>query len=81
MQRKVLPMMDTTAEALAVQVDVLRRMTGPQRFMVAVEMSMAMRELAAARLHAEHPDWSDLEIQRQLLRYAFAGGDLPEVLR
>ncbi len=74
-------MMDTTPEALAVQADVLRRMTGGQRFMLAWEMSLTMRELAMSRLRQEHPDWSDLEIQRQLLRYAFAGGALPEILR
>lgn len=74
-------MMDTTPEALAVQAAVLRRMTGPQRLMIALEMSLAMRELAAARLRLEHPGWSDSEIQRELLRYAFAGQDLPEILR
>jgi hypothetical protein len=74
-------MMDTTAEASAMQASILRRMTGSERFMIAVEMSLAMREMAASRLRLEHPDWSNLEVQRQLLRYAFAGGDLPEILR
>jgi hypothetical protein len=74
-------MMDSTTEALAVQADVPRRMTGPQRPMIALDMSPAMRELAAARLRLEHPDWSDLAIQRQLLGYAFGSDPPPEILR
>ncbi len=73
--------MDTTPEALAVQAEVLRRLTGPQRFEIALDMSLFARELAATRLRMEHPDWSEWEVRRELLRYAFQPGPMPEILR
>ena len=66
-------MMDTTPEALASQADLLRGMTGPERLMIALDMSLFVRELAATRLRLEHPAWSAEDIKMELLRYAFAG--------
>ncbi len=40
-----------------------------------------MRELSAARLNQEHPEWSESDIKRELLRYAFGQQTLPEPLR
>ncbi|MET0397592.1 MAG: hypothetical protein ABW277_12255 [Longimicrobiaceae bacterium] len=56
-------------------------MTGDERLRLAVEMSVAARELTLARLRAQHPDWSDRELKRELLRYAFGSAPLPEPLR
>ncbi len=74
-------MSDTSPEAAEIQASIYRRMTGAERLRLAVEMSMAARELALARLRAEHPDWSDRELKRELLRYAFGPAPLPEPLR
>jgi hypothetical protein len=74
-------MSDTSPEAAAIQATIHRRMTGEQRLALAVEMSEFARELATARLRQEHPDWSEWEIRRELLRYAFAGQPLPPILR
>ena len=74
-------MLDTTPEAEAVRIEVLRNLSGPQRLMIALDMSLFVRELAATRLRLEHPDWSDQTVQRELLRYAFQPGPLPEILR
>ncbi len=72
---------DTTPEAAEVQMEVLRRMTGEQRLKLAFEMSELARRLALARLRAEHPDWTDWELKRELLRYAFGDHPWPEILR
>lgn len=74
-------MRDTSPEAAEIQASIHRRMTGEQRLRLAVEMSVAARELTLARLRAQHPDWSDRELKRELLRYAFGSAPLPEPLR
>lgn len=72
---------DTSPEAAEIQASIYRSMTGAEKFRLAVEMSMAARELTLARLRAEHPDWSEWELKRELLRYAFGSDPLPEFLR
>ncbi|MES1164373.1 MAG: hypothetical protein ABUR63_01340 [Verrucomicrobiota bacterium] len=62
---------DTSAEASALQTSIHRRLTGSERLRQAVEMSLLARELSAARLRREHPDWSAADLTRELLRYAF----------
>jgi hypothetical protein len=74
-------MRDTTPVAAAIQADVQRRLSGAQRLTTALEMSILVRELAAARLRRDHPELSDEEIQRELLRYAFGRETLPVPLR
>jgi hypothetical protein len=74
-------MSDTSPEAAEVQAGIYRRMTGAERLGLALEMSMTARELTLSRLRAEHPDWSDRELKRELLRYAFGSAPLPEPLR
>jgi hypothetical protein len=68
---------DTHPAAAAEQLEVLRRMSGEQRMLLAFEMTMFARELATARLKREHPDWCDVEILRELLRLAFLPRPLP----
>jgi hypothetical protein len=74
-------MSDTSPEAAAIQAAIHRRMTGEQRLALAVEMSLFARELATARLRQQHPDWSEWELKRELLRYAFEGQPLPPILQ
>ncbi|MCX6376337.1 MAG: hypothetical protein NTU88_09960 [Armatimonadetes bacterium] len=74
-------MIDTTPEALAAQTEVYRKMTPVQRLEIAFDMSLAARELSLARLRMEHPDWTEKQLQREILRYAFLPGELPEALR
>jgi hypothetical protein len=74
-------MTDTTRSALAIQVDIHRRMSGVERLRLACEMSDAARELALTRLRAEHPDWSGRQLARELARGAFAPHSLPPALR
>lgn len=68
---------DTTPEAAAVQSEVIARLTVARRLELAFEMSEMARALARARLREEHADWDDADLDRELLRLAFAPDDLP----
>ena len=70
-------MSDTSDEARAVQLDILRAMTGEQRMLIALEMSLFARDLAKTRIEHEHPDWSGAEVARELMRIAFFPKPLP----
>jgi hypothetical protein len=60
-----------------VQLGLYRSMTGEQRLLLAYEMSMSARALNRARLRDEHPQWSENQIARELLRLAFFPKPLP----
>jgi hypothetical protein len=49
---------DTSAEAQAVQVKILRSMSGEKRLLLAMEMSLFTRDLARSRIRSEHPEWT-----------------------
>jgi hypothetical protein len=68
---------DTSPEAEAMQVRVQQRMTGEQRLLLALDMSLFARKLAALRIRQDHPEWTDWEIKRELLRLAFLPQPLP----
>lgn len=74
-------MSDTSPAVQAIQDEILRRMPGEERFRLAVEMSEMVRELALTRLRAEHPEWTEWELKRELLRYAFGSQPWPPPLR
>ena len=72
---------DTAPSAQAVQWQVHRAMTGEQRLLMALEMSVFVRELQKARIRQEHPQWPDTEVVRELFRSAFPPGLEPALLR
>ena len=72
---------DTSPSAAAVQTAALRKLTGEQRLEIAVEMSLLARELSRTRIRQSHPQWTEDEINRELLRYAFSSSPLPLPLR
>lgn len=74
-------MSDTSPAAAEIQASIYRRMTGPERLELALEMSLTTRELALTRLRLQHPDWSEHQLKCELLRYAFGSAPLPEPLR
>jgi hypothetical protein len=63
---------DTTAEAQELQEHIQRSMSGSQRIMLSLEMSLFARELARARIRMDHPEWDDQQVARELLRIAFS---------
>ena len=56
-------------------------MSGEQRITLAYEMSMFVRELMREGIRSEHPDWTEAQIARELLRRAFFPEPLPAWLR
>ena len=72
---------DTTVEADAVQREIRRRLDGVSRLRLALDMSVAARALSLARLRRQHPDYSDLDLKKALLRLAFPTDTLPPPLR
>jgi hypothetical protein len=75
------PITDTTSAAQAVQRRIQQAMTGEQRLLLAFEMSLFARQLARAGIRQEHPEWSETEVARELLRLAFLPAPLPLPLR
>jgi len=70
-------MSDTTPEAKAIQEEELRNMTGEQRLLLAWDMSLFARDLARAGIRDAHPEWTDAQVARELLRLAFLPASLP----
>jgi hypothetical protein len=72
---------DTSIAAAEKQLQAQTRMTGEQRLLLAFEMSLFTRELAAAGIRDQHPEWPEFEVARELLRRSFPPGKIPPVLR
>lgn len=68
---------DTSPEAEEVQLAIFRRMTGEQRLKIAMEMSEFAREVSLSRIRAEHPDWTEWQARKELLRLDFLPNPLP----
>jgi len=73
------PFADTNPAAQAVQLEIHRTMSGEQRLLLAFEMSMFARELSCERIRRQHPDWSEKQVTRELLRLAFLPAPLPDL--
>ena len=68
---------DTSPKAREIQLQIHRSMSGEQRILIALEMSLFARELARERILSEHPDWDEWQVKRELLRIAFLPEPLP----
>jgi hypothetical protein len=72
---------DSSPAAFETQLRAQRAMTGEQRLLVALEMSLFARELAATGIRDDHPDWPPDRVSRELLRRTFLPGTIPAALR
>ncbi|MDO9693325.1 MAG: hypothetical protein Q7W56_01190 [Candidatus Latescibacteria bacterium] len=70
-------MRDTTPQAAALQISILRGLSGEQRLMTAIEMSDLTRELCRSRLRGQHPDCSEADLRREFLFCVYGITDLP----
>jgi hypothetical protein len=68
---------DTSSAARVVQVKIEQATSGEERLLMAFEMSLFARDLAAAGIRHDHPEWSDAQIKRELIRLAFLPDPLP----
>jgi hypothetical protein len=73
--------MDTSDAARARQIEVLRRLSGPDRLRLAFQISLIARGMTLARLRRQHPEWSDAQATRELIRYAFDRDPAPPPLQ
>ena len=73
-------MIDTTDIAQAIQDNIRRRMTPAGRLRLAFEMSALTKGLAMAGIRTRHPEWTEIECRRELLRFAFLPDPLPRDL-
>ncbi len=71
---------DTSASAEAVQREIHRRLGGPARLRLALDMSVAARTMTLARLRLRYPQYSEPELKKALLRESFAPHSLPAPL-
>lgn len=60
--------LDTSADAHRAQLEVYRRMTGAQRLRIALDMSDFVRECAKSRIRKRHPEMTEQEVTRELIR-------------
>ncbi len=72
-----MPHSDTNPAAQAVQFEVLRAMSGEQRILLALDMSLFARELAKEGIRREHPEWPEARVAREVLRLVFFPAPLP----
>ena len=75
------PLTDTSPSAQARQFQIQRAMSGEQRLLIALDMSLFARELARERIRREHPEWSETDVARELLRLALLPAPMPARLR
>ena len=74
-------MHDTTPDETTLSTETLRSMSGAERFALAWEMSVRVRESLLVRLRAEHPEWSEKRLRLELGHAAFGSDPLPSGLQ
>jgi hypothetical protein len=62
---------DTSAKAAALQVEIHRRFSPSERLQMAIEMSEFARKLTKAGLRSRHPEYSDAELELELLHQLY----------
>jgi Rv0078B-related antitoxin len=73
--------LDTSPEIEAMQIKIIRSMTVEQRLLLALDMSLTVRELMKAGIRNDHPEWSEEEVMREVHRQAFWPEPLPAWVR
>lgn len=76
-----MPLSDTSPAIRKMQLEIERAMTGEERLIRALEMSELARELAKSKIRSDHPDWSEAQVTREVLRLAFLPHPLPRGFR
>jgi hypothetical protein len=66
--------LDTSPDAARRQIEIFRRMSGPERVAMAWRMSEAARELAVAGNRHRHPDWTPEQVHDALLEQLHGPG-------
>ena len=72
---------DTHPRVEAIQRRMEAAMTGEQRLLEALEMSVFAREFAKSKIRRDHPEWTESQVSREILRLEFLPEKLPSGLR
>jgi hypothetical protein len=56
-------------------------MSAEQRLRLGFEISEMIKSLTKSRIRQEHPDWSEQQVAREVIRCAFLPKDPPAWLR
>lgn len=67
--------LDTDPDAHAAQIAVLKRLGGPRRAALGLQMADQGRELAASGIRSRHPDYDPQQVQ-DALRLLYLGPEL-----
>ena len=59
---------DTTPDAHKKQIEILRKMTPEERALISFELSDNVRQNAIAGIKKQHPEFTDTQIRKELLR-------------
>ena len=62
---------DTSPEAAAIQAEIFRRMTPEERLRIALELSEEMRNIALSGLRSRHPEMSEEQLKREMMRIMY----------
>lgn len=68
---------DTSPDIARLQIERLRNMTGEERMRIAFKLTDFTRRAAASRIRAEHPEWTDRQVKRELVRISFLPAPMP----
>ena len=71
---------DTSAEALEVQLECLRKMTPQQRIRSMCAMSRQVKNMAMDAIRRRHPEFSDAEVRMKFIELTY-GEDLANEVR
>jgi len=72
---------DTHPRAEQMQRQIEAAMTGEQRLLEALEMSVFAREFAKSKIRRDHPEWTESQVAREILRLEFLPEELPAGFR
>lgn len=76
-----MPISDTSPEIEALQLQVMRSMTGGQRVLLGLELSLLLRQFMKAGIRHDHPEWSERQVALEVLRLLFFPKPLPNWMR
>lgn len=62
---------DTSAEAEAVQLDLLRRMTPQQRIEKMCDLSQSVRHMALQAIRRRHPEYSEADVRLKFIALTY----------
>jgi hypothetical protein len=68
------PPADTTPEAWAAQVEMLRRMDGGRRVSLAFRLTAMARDAARCGIRARHPEYGEEQVRRAFFRMLHGDG-------